>query len=57
MACNLGIELGELTLDEGQARLDLAFQDRIELHMAAVAQAGSLLDQCRPRHLQVFDQN
>lgn len=40
MACNLGIELGELTLDEGQARLDLAFQDRIYLHMAAVAQAG-----------------
>ena len=55
MACNRGIELGELVLDEGQAHLALAFQDRIELHMAAVAQAGALLDQCRPCHLQVFE--
>ena len=55
MACNRGIEFGELALDEGQAHLALAFQDRIELHMAAVAQAGALLDQCRPCHLQVFE--
>ena len=30
LACDLGIEFSVLALDEGQACLDLAFQERID---------------------------
>ena len=44
MTCNLGIQFGELLVDEAQARLGLDFEDRIDLHMAAVEQTTGRKD-------------
>ena len=51
---DLGIQLRNLTSNQGQARSALALENRIRLHVAAVPHAGALLDQDSPRNLQVF---
>ena len=53
--CNRCIQFGDLTFDQSQARLGLALQHRVGLHLAAIAQARALLDQTRPGHLQVSE--
>jgi hypothetical protein len=54
-ACNLRIKLSKLPLDQRQACFDLAFQNRVDLHMAAVSQARAFIDQRCTCHLQVSE--
>ena len=52
---DLLVEFRDLTFDQGQARSGLTLQHGDGLHLAAIAQAGALLDQTRPGHLQVSE--
>lgn len=52
---DLGIQLRNLTSNQGQAGSELAPENRIRLHVATVLHVGALLDQARPRNLQVCE--
>jgi hypothetical protein len=50
---DLVVQLGDLPLDQSKAGFGLAFENRVGLNMAAVAQPGALLCQGRSCDLQV----
>jgi len=52
---NFGIQLQNLSLDEGKTSPGLALQNGVALNMATVAQTGALLDQSRASNLQASE--